>query len=76
MLLLCALSVGPAGGAANAAEVKVLSAGAMRGVVDALLPAFEKASGHKVVVDNATAGVLARRIEDGEPRGSDHRRGG
>ena len=67
MLLLCALSVGPAGGAANAAEVKVLSAGAMRGVVDALLPAFEKASGHNVVVDNATAGVLARRIEDGEP---------
>ena len=67
MLLLCGLSVGVPGGAANAAEIKVLSAGAMRGVVDALLPEFEKQTGHKVTVANATAGVLAQRIEDGEP---------
>ena len=67
MLLLCGLSVGVSGGAANAAEIKVLSAGAMRGVVDALLPEFEKQTGHKVTVANATAGVLAQRIEDGEP---------
>ena len=66
MLLLCGLSVGMAGRAASAAEIKVLSAGAMRGVVDALLPDFEKQTGHKVTIDNATAGVLAKRIEDGE----------
>jgi molybdate transport system substrate-binding protein len=66
MLLLCVLSAGTPGSAASAAEIKVLSAGAMRGVVDALLPDFEKATGHKVTVDNATAGVLAKRIEDGE----------
>ena len=30
MLLLCGLSVGVAGGAAEAAEIKVLTAGAMR----------------------------------------------
>jgi molybdate transport system substrate-binding protein len=51
---------------ADAAEIKVLTAGAMRGVVDALVPSFEKQTGHKVVVDNATAGALAKRIEDGE----------
>jgi molybdate transport system substrate-binding protein len=66
MLLLCGLSVGVASGAAEAAEIKVLSAGAMRGVIDALLPDFEKQTGHKVAVENATAGVLAKRIEDGE----------
>src|SRR6185503_9102369 len=66
MLLLCGLSVGMAGRAASAAEIKVLTAGAMRGVVDALVPDFVKQTGHKVTVDNATAGVLAKRIEGGE----------
>src|SRR5262245_4198712 len=51
---------------ASASEVKVLTAGAMRAVVDDLLPAFEKQSGHKVSIDNATAGALAKRIEAGE----------
>jgi molybdate transport system substrate-binding protein len=50
----------------RAAEVKVLTAGAMKAVVLALVPAFEAASGHKVVVDNDTAGGLARRIGGGE----------
>ena len=31
-----------------------------------VLPQFEKQTGHKVTVDNATAGGLAKRIEDGE----------
>src|SRR5262245_40090837 len=65
--LLAGLSATTMGRTAYSAEIKVLSAGAMRGVVDALLPDFEKATGHKVTVDNATAGVLAKRIEDGEP---------
>jgi molybdate transport system substrate-binding protein len=64
--LLAGLSATSMGHTAYAAEIKVLSAGAMRGVVDALLPEFEKATGHKVTVENATAGVLAKRIEDGE----------
>lgn len=51
---------------AAAAEIKVLTAGAMRGVLVELLPEFEKRSGHKVSIDNATAGVLAKRIEGGE----------
>jgi molybdate transport system substrate-binding protein len=50
---------------ANAAEVKVLTAGAMKQVVLALQPEFEK-QGHKLVVDNDTAGALQKRIEGGE----------
>ena len=48
-----------------AAEVKVLTAGAMKQVVLALQPEFEK-QGHKLVVDNDTAGALRKRIEGGE----------
>ncbi len=50
----------------SAAEIKVLTAGAMKAVVVELIPAFEAASGHKVVIDNDTAGGLARRIGGGE----------
>ncbi len=53
-------------GLAGAAEIKVLTAGAMRAVVIELLPEFESKTGHKVVLDNATAGTLAKRIVDGE----------
>jgi molybdate transport system substrate-binding protein len=49
----------------SAAEVKVLTAGAFKQVVLAVVPEFEK-SGHKVVVDNDTAGALTKRIEGGE----------
>ena len=65
-LLIAAFAILAGAGSAAAAEIKVLTAGAMRGVVDALLPAFEKATGHKVTLDNATAGVLAKRIGDDE----------
>jgi molybdate transport system substrate-binding protein len=56
------LSVQPA----LAAEVKVLTTGAFKPVVMALVPAFEQQSGDTVVVANDTAGALARRIEGGE----------
>src|ERR1700716_3948050 len=49
----------------NAAEVKILTAGAMKAVVLELVPAFEKETGHKAVVDNDTAGGLSRRILGG-----------
>lgn len=55
-----------AGAPAGAAEVKVLSAGAFKQVVLALVPEFEKQTGHKVTVDNGTAGELRKRIEGGE----------
>ena len=51
---------------APAAEVKLLTAGAFKQVVLALVPDFEKQTGHKVLVDNDTAGGLKKRIESGE----------
>jgi molybdate transport system substrate-binding protein len=51
---------------AAAADIKVLTAGAMRGVLVEMLPQFEQQTGHTATVDNATAGTLAKRIEGGE----------
>jgi len=50
----------------SAADVKVLTAGAFKQVVLALVPDFEKQTGNKVIVDNDTAGGLQKRIESGE----------
>lgn len=52
-------------GGAGAAEVKVLTAGAFKPVLQDLVRTFEQ-SGDKVVVANDTAGGLARRVEGGE----------
>jgi len=46
----------------SAAEVKVLSAGAMRAVLQELAPAFETASGHKLKIEYATAGVVEQKV--------------
>jgi len=51
---------------ARAADIKVLTAGAFKQVVLALVPEFEKQTGHKVTVDNDTVGALTKRIEGGE----------
>src|SRR5215212_5668846 len=51
---------------AGAAEIKVLTTGAFKQVVVALVPEFEKATGHKVVVDNGTVGQLQKRVDGGE----------
>ena len=61
-LVLSALLIAPA----TAAEIKVLTAGAFKPVVVELVPAFEKATGHKVTVDNDTAGALMKRVAGGE----------
>jgi molybdate transport system substrate-binding protein len=51
---------------ATAAEIKVLTTGAFKQVVVALIPEFEKATGHKVVLDNGTVGQLQKRVDGGE----------
>lgn len=51
---------------ARADTIKVLTTGAFKQVVVALVPAFEARTGHKVEVQNDTAGALAKRIADGE----------
>lgn len=50
----------------QAAEIRVLTAGAFKPIILATAEEFEKQSGHKLVVDNDTAGALLRRIGDGE----------
>src|SRR3984957_7702552 len=52
--------------AARAAELKLLTAGAFKSTVMALLPDYERASGNKVLLENDTVGGLRKRIEAGE----------
>jgi molybdate transport system substrate-binding protein len=52
---------------ATAAEIKVLTAGAFKQVVLALVPGFEKHTGHKVTVDNDTAGAAVLNSTGLEP---------
>jgi molybdate transport system substrate-binding protein len=65
-IIAAAALLAPAPSLATAAEVKILTAGAMKAVVLELVPAFEKETGHKAVVDNDTAGGLSKRILGGE----------
>ena len=64
--LLFTSAVALAAPLAHADTIKVLTAGAFKQVVVALVPAFERSSGHKVEVQNDTAGGLAKRIAAGE----------
>jgi molybdate transport system substrate-binding protein len=64
-LAIVVMAAGAPRGAA-AAEIKVLTAGAFKQVLLALVPDFEQATGHKVTVENDTVGALSKRIEGGE----------
>jgi len=64
--LILAAAACTVAGAACAAELKVLTAGAFKPVVAALSPVFEAQTGHTVRIDNDTAGALQRRIAEGE----------
>jgi molybdate transport system substrate-binding protein len=52
--------------AALGAEIKVLTAGAFKSVVTAVVADFEKQTWHTVSVENGTAGELAKRVANGE----------
>src|ERR1700752_3052902 len=52
-----------AGTFARAAEIKLLCAVALHPAIDALIPDFEKSSGHKVTVAYGTAGAVADRVQ-------------
>jgi molybdate transport system substrate-binding protein len=51
---------------ASAADLKLLTAGAFKPVALELVPEFEKKTGHKVTIENDTAGGLAKRLAAGE----------
>jgi molybdate transport system substrate-binding protein len=50
----------------SAADLKVMASGAYRAALDDIIPLFEKASGHKIVVHYDAAAMVARKIEAGE----------
>jgi ABC-type glycerol-3-phosphate transport system substrate-binding protein len=54
-------------GSANAAEIQFLGSTAMREALDELVPHFEKASGHKVVMNLYPAATLVAKVKDGAP---------
>jgi ABC-type molybdate transport system substrate-binding protein len=51
---------------AEAAEVKLLCAVAMKSVLDELAPAFERSTGHRAIITYGTAGTLRDKIRNGE----------
>lgn len=52
--------------AAQAADVKVLSAIPMRTVMEDLGPKFERASGHKLAITFGNLGAIVKRVQGGE----------
>lgn len=60
-IMLCAQAV-----TAQAAEIKVLVAGAMKGVVTELSPQFERATGDKLQMKFGPIDALKRQIDSGE----------
>ena len=62
LVLLAGLSAGPAG----AAEIKVLSAGAMRAVLQQVAPAFEKSTGNKLAIEYGTAAKVEAKVAGDE----------
>jgi molybdate transport system substrate-binding protein len=50
---------------ASADDLKVLTAGAYKQVVAAMTPQFEASTGHRIILENDTAGGVSRRIEGG-----------
>lgn len=53
-------------GAAGAADLKVLSAVAMKPALDDLVRDFARKEGHKLTIEYATAGIIRDRIRGGE----------
>ena len=63
---LGAVGVVMAAGIANAAEIKVIGSPGTREPYTLLVPAFEKATGHKVMTTWGGVNAVAKRVADGE----------
>src|SRR5471032_932432 len=63
-LILMAATSAPS--LANAADIKVLASGAVKGVLTELLPAYEKSSGDRVTVLYGPGGALTKRLAGGD----------
>jgi molybdate transport system substrate-binding protein len=64
VLMLC--SLGAAAVTAEAAEIKIISGGAIEPGLEAVAHSFEKQSGHRVRITFNTAPQLRKRVADGE----------
>src|ERR1700676_5157395 len=64
--IISVLTMALAGRAAEAAEIRVLSANGVKTIMADLGPRFESATGHKLIVTSGEAGELKRRILEGE----------
>lgn len=51
---------------ANAGDIKVLSAMGMKSILQAVQPKFEAKTGHRLVIQYDTAGLVRKRIVEGE----------
>ena len=65
-LLVAGLCVCPWAALVHAAEIKVLSAGAMKGIVTELAETFRQETGNTVIITSGTAGELRQKVEAGE----------
>jgi len=66
-LAIAVLGVCPWADFVQAAEIRVLSAGAMKGIVTELAETFRQETGHTVTITPGTAGELRQKVEAGEP---------
>ena len=64
---LVALALMQQGVPAQSAEIRVFSSAAPRGVFRDLVPDFQRATGHRVLINYEFAADLKRRIEAGDP---------
>ena len=61
-----ALGTGLAASVVEAAEIKVLSASALKVIITELAQQFQKESGHTLKLEFATAGAVEKRVLAGE----------
>jgi molybdate transport system substrate-binding protein len=55
-----------AGGSADAAEIKVLASGSLKGALARLAPDFQKSSGNTATIEYGPAGAIMGRIQKGD----------
>ena len=58
--------IGYAGSTVRAAEITVMHGGAFTQMIEAVVPEFQRQTGHKVTTKRETVGTLQKRIEGGE----------
>lgn len=65
-VFLVALGVWACAPSTQAAEIKVLSAGAVKNIVAELAETFREETGHTVVITPGTAGAIGRKVTEGD----------